>query len=629
MTTAAPPLLHVTNLGVAAARAHGAPLALLDSVALDVARGEAVAVVGESGSGKSLASRAVTGLLPEGVSVTGGTVALDGEDVLALGPLARHALRGRRLTLLLQDPFTMLHPQLTCGRQIADGLREHTGRGRAAREARRAEVARRLVEVGLDAALADRYPHELSGGMRQRVAIAAALAGDPDLLIADEPTTALDAASQRAVLDLLGRLGKDRGMGLVLVTHDLRVAFEVCDRVYVFYAGTVLEHGRPADLRTRPRHPYTAALLAAEPSVRTRREPLPALPGFVPAPGHRAPGCPFAPRCAHATDVCGTGRLALVPVPGAGEGRLSACVRIDELVRQGNVAPVTDDATGPVRDETTPAEPEGAVLALDAVSRTFPGAERPAVDAVSLSVAPGEVLALVGESGSGKTTLARIALGLESADTGAARVGGVTLAPGARPGAATRRALAAEAQIVFQDPYASLNPLRTLGATLAEALTSPAARGKGPVGRAARAAEVERLLAQVGLPTAYANRRPAALSGGERQRVAIARALATRPRLLVCDEAVAALDVSVQAQLLNLLRALQRTEGFAILFITHDLGVVRQIADRVAVMYRGGLVEEGDTARVLDTPAHAWTRRMLAALPEERDVPAPAKEAAG
>ncbi|WP_431032020.1 dipeptide ABC transporter ATP-binding protein [Streptomyces sp. P6-2-1] len=624
MTTAATPLLHVADLGVAAARAHGEPLALLDSVALDVARGEAVAVVGESGSGKSLASRAVTGLLPEGVTVTGGTVALDGEDVLGLGPRARHALRGRRLTLLLQDPFTMLHPQLTCGRQIADGLRAHTGRGRAARAARRAEVARRLAEVGLDATLADRYPHELSGGMRQRVAIAAALAGDPDLLIADEPTTALDAASQRAVLDLLGRLGKDRGMGLVLITHDLRVAFEVCDRVYVFYAGTVLEHGRPADLRTRPRHPYTAALLAAEPSVRARREPLPALPGFVPAPGHRTPGCPFAPRCAHATDTCRAALVRLAPVPDAGEGRLSACVRIGELVREGDVTPVREGVAASVRDEPAPARPAAAdaVLAVDAVARTFPGAGRPAVDKVSLAVAPGEVLALVGESGSGKTTLARIALGLESADAGGVRVGDVTLRPGAKPGAATRRALAAQAQIVFQDPYASLNPLCTLGATLAEALASPAARGGGPADKAARTAEVERLLAQVGLPAAYAKRRPAALSGGERQRVAIARALATRPRLLVCDEAVAALDVSVQAQLLNLLRALQRAEGFAILFITHDLGVVRQIADRVAVMYRGGLVEVGDTARVLGAPAHAWTRRMLAALPDEDAEPA-------
>jgi peptide/nickel transport system ATP-binding protein len=335
--------------------------------------------------------------------------------------------------------------------------------------------------------------------------------------------------------------------------------------------------------------------------------------------------------------------VRLAPAADAGEGRLSACVRIDELVREGRTG-----ETGPVRDEPAPAAPAGparpapapgasapaeAVLALDAVTRTFPGAGRPAVDAVSLAVAPGEVLALVGESGSGKTTLARIALGLESADTGGVRVGEVTLAPGGRPGAATRRALAARAQIVFQDPYASLNPLRTLGATLAEALASPAARGKGPDDKAARAAEVERLLAQVGLPAAYAKRRPGALSGGERQRVAIARALATRPGLLVCDEAVAALDVSVQAQLLNLLRTLQRAEGFAILFITHDLGVVRQIADRVAVMHRGRLVEEGDTARVLDAPAHEWTRRMLAALPEEepasRDEPVRAAEAAG
>ncbi|MGI5440204.1 dipeptide ABC transporter ATP-binding protein [Streptomyces shenzhenensis] len=616
--------MHVEDLGVTTHHAGGGPVSLLDAVSLDVARGEAVAVVGESGSGKSLATRAVTGLLPEGTAVSGGTVTLDGEDILALGPRARHALRGSRLTLLLQDPFTMLHPQLTCGRQIADGLREHRGRGRAARTARHAEVARRLAEVGLDATVAERYPHELSGGMRQRVAIAAALAGDPGLLIADEPTTALDATSQRAVLDLLARLGKDRGMGLVLITHDLRVAFEVCDRVYVFYAGTVLEHGRPADLRALPRHPYTAALLAAEPSVRERKEPLPALPGFVPPPGDRGPGCPFAPRCAHATETCTAQPVPLAPVPEAGPGRLSACVRVADLIPVLEAPEQPAEASPPARPAPAVAVPD-AVLQIEAVRRVFPDAARPALDGVSLSVAPGEVLALVGESGSGKTTLARIALGLERADSGTARVGGVRLGPGVRPGTAQRRALAAEAQIVFQDPYSSLNPLRTLGATLAEALASPAARGKGPRERATREAEVERLLTQVGLPAAYARRRPAALSGGERQRVAIARALATRPRLLVCDEAVAALDVSVQAQLLNLLRDLQRAEGFAILFITHDLGVVRQIADRVAVLHRGRLVEEGTAPQVLDAPAHDWTRRMLDALPDE----APAQEAAG
>ncbi|MEU6841984.1 ABC transporter ATP-binding protein [Streptomyces sp. NPDC046716] len=617
-TTAAEgrPLLDVRGLRVIAT---GDAVTLLDGVDLRVGPGESVAVVGESGSGKSLTTRAVVGLLPEGTAVAGGSVRLGGDEVLNLPERARHALRGRRVTLLMQDPFTMLHPQLTCGRQIADGLRPDlpalaaaTGR-RARNAARRAEVAARLAEVGLGPETADRYPHELSGGMRQRVAAAAALAGDPELLIADEPTTALDAANQQAVLDLLRGLQRDRGMGLVLITHDLRVAFSSCDRVYVLYAGAVLEQGRSAELGANPRHPYTRGLLLAEPSVRRRYERLPVIPGSVPAPDGRGPGCPFADRCAHAAPVCRTTPARLRPEePGV---RQSACVRAAELgdgpgTPRPPATAAPDRPTGP-RAEDTPA------LRLEGVHRVFgSGPQRhTAVRDVSLTVARGRVTALVGESGSGKTTLARIAVGLETFSAGSVEVGGVPLTAGRRPAGAERAALAARTQIVFQDPYSSLNPLRTVGATLREALS--AAGRLDATGRRARSAQaaalVAELLTQVGLPGHYAGRRPGVLSGGERQRVAVARALAVRPELLICDEAVAALDVSVQAQLLNLLADLRRTEGFAVLFITHDLGVVRQIADDVAVMYRGELVERGPAAEVLDRPRHDWTRRMLAA----------------
>ncbi|MCX5395717.1 ABC transporter ATP-binding protein [Streptomyces sp. NBC_00102] len=627
-------LLAVDGLRVAATTRGGGQVTLLDGMSLRVGRGECVGIVGESGSGKSLAMRAVAGLLPAGTTVTGGTVRIGGEEVLGLPPEARHALRGRRVTLLMQDPFTMLHPQLTCGRQIADGLRERHGalRGRRNAAARRAEVVRRLAEVGLGPEAADRYPHELSGGMRQRVAAAAALAGDPELLIADEPTTALDAANQRAVLDLLRGLQRDRGMGLVLISHDLRVAFSACDRVYVLYAGAVLEHGRPAALESAPAHPYTAGLLASEPSADRRFAELHALPGFVPPPGRRTGGCPFAERCAYTEPECRTTRVELRPVvpegPAreAGAERLSACVRLaeigDALAAPGERAAVPTAAgaggTGAALDD--------AVLAVTSVSRTFRSAagDHTALRDVSLTVAPGSVLALVGESGSGKTTLARVAIGLETFDGGEVRTGGVALPAGRRPDTADRRRLAAQAQIVFQDPYASLNPLRTVGATLREALAVPGGRRARDIADA----DVEKLLSQVGLPAAYAARRPAALSGGERQRVAVARALAARPRLLICDEAVAALDVSVQAQLLNLLDSLRRSEGFAILFITHDLAVVRQMADRVAVMYRGEVVEQGRVDEVLDAPRHPWTRRMLDALPERGDragTPGPAR----
>ncbi|MER7318431.1 glutathione ABC transporter ATP-binding protein [Streptomyces albidoflavus] len=608
-----PPLLAVEGLRLAAT-ASGTPVPLLDGVSLTVGRGESVAIVGESGSGKSLTMRAAMGLLPDGVEVTGGTVRLDGTDLGTLPPRERAALRGHRMSLLLQDPFTMLHPQLTCGRQIADGLRPGFAApsgGRARRAAVRAEVVRRLAEVGLDAAVADRHPHELSGGMRQRVATAAALAGDPDLLIADEPTTALDAANRRAVLDLLGELRARRGMGLVLVTHDLRAAFSAGDRVHVLYAGQILEQGPAARLHTVPGHPYTAALLAAEPSLTERYAELPALPGSVPPPGSRGSGCPFADRCPHTADLCRTTPLLATPVPGAPQDppHLTACLRAAEL--GPGLTPVRRTVVergGEEEGDPEPA-PEQAALHLRGLHRVFrsPAGDHTALHEVDLTVRRGQIVALAGESGSGKTTLARIAAGLESADRGTCVVGGVPLTAGRRPTTAERRRLASRVQIVFQDPYSSLNPLRDVGATLREALT--ATRGRLP--RAEADAEVARLLDQVRLPASYARRRPAALSGGERQRVAVARALAARPELLICDEAVAALDVSVQAQLLSLLGQLRDSEGFAVLFITHDLAVVRQLADRAVVMHRGRVVEQGPAARVLDRPEHPWTRRML------------------
>lgn len=621
---AAPPatgrLLAVDGLRVAATAAPGGPVPILEGISLEVGRGECIGIVGESGSGKSLAMRAVAGLLPSGTGVTGGSVRIDGREVLGLSPREHHALRGRRVTLLMQDPFTMLHPQLTCGRQIADGLRDLDGGRnlRRAKAARRAEVERRLAEVGLGPDVADRYPHELSGGMRQRVAAAAALAGDPELLIADEPTTALDAASQGAVLDLLRDLQRSRHMGLVLITHDLRVAFSACDRVYVLYAGHVLEHGSAQELESGPLHPYTAGLLASEPSVHERFAELPAIPGSVPAPGSRGPGCPFADRCVHAAPVCHSAPVELLPPVGAGAadgtGRSSACVRLPEIggaLAAPSARTAAEPAAVPGRGADAEPAPDAALVATS-VDRTFRSSagDHAALLDVSLTVPRNTVVALVGESGSGKTTLARIAVGLETFDGGAVSVGGIALPAGRRPTTADRRRLAEQVQIVFQDPYSSLNPLRTVGATLREALAAASGgRGRGD------APGVDGLLAQVGLPGAYASRRPAALSGGERQRVALARALAARPRLLICDEAVAALDVSVQAQLLNLLVTLQREEGFAVLFITHDLGVVRQIADLVAVMHRGRIVEQGGAAQVLDAPQHPWTRRMIDAVP--------------
>ncbi|MBW5254876.1 ATP-binding cassette domain-containing protein, partial [Streptomyces sp. P01-B04] len=405
-------LLAVDGLRVSATAGPGGPVPILEGISLEVGRGECIGIVGESGSGKSLAMRAVAGLLPSGTGVTGGSVRIDGREVLGLSPREHHALRGRRVTLLMQDPFTMLHPQLTCGRQIADGLRDLDGGRnlRRAKAARRAEVERRLAEVGLGPDVADRYPHELSGGMRQRVAAAAALAGDPELLIADEPTTALDAASQSAVLDLLRGLQRSRHMGLVLITHDLRVAFSACDRVYVLYAGQVLEHGSSHELESGPLHPYTAGLLASEPSVHERFAELPAIPGSVPAPGSRGPGCPFADRCAHAAPVCRSEPVELLPQVGAGtaEGtsRSSACVRMPGIggaLLAPSARTVAEPAAVPGREPGAEPVPDAALVAVS-VDRTFRSSagDHTALLDVSLTVPRNTVVALVGESGSGK-----------------------------------------------------------------------------------------------------------------------------------------------------------------------------------------------------------------------------------
>ncbi|PFG36788.1 peptide/nickel transport system ATP-binding protein [Flavimobilis soli] len=510
---------------------------LVDGVDVAAERGRTLGVVGESGSGKSMLVKALTGLLPTGVTTTGAAL-LDGIPVnLAASERAWGRVRGRKVVLVLQDPFTSLDPLHRCGWQV---MASSPTRGRAAR---RAEVVRRLAEVGLPARVARQYPHELSGGMRQRVAIAAALASDPQLLIADEPTTALDVTTQREILDLLASLQQARGMTLVLITHDLGLAEERCDDLVVMRAGTIVERGRAADVFADPQHPYTQALSeAARGRVRT------------------------------------SGERAEAPV----------ALRASGLVKQ------------------------------------FRGADERAVDDVTIEVRDGECVGVVGESGSGKTTVARCVVGLETPDEGTIEV----RAPGADGLAATTALTPAQraraVQIVFQDPYSALNPALTIGTMLREAL-DVAARGESGSGDAGRPGErrtVDELLTMVGLPTSYARRRPARLSGGERQRVAIARALAPAPRVLVCDESVSALDVSVQAQVLDLLARLRAELGLTILFISHDLGVMQQVTDRVYVMRAGKVVETGPTAQVLREPEHPYTRTLLDAVPGSPGGPA-------
>jgi peptide/nickel transport system ATP-binding protein len=506
---------------------------------------------------------------------------------------------------VMQDPFTMLNPLLRIGVQVTDGLVDARGR-RLRRAARRAEAVRRLAEVGIrDPAVADRFPFELSGGMRQRVGIAAGLSRDPGLLIADEPSTALDVTTQKEILELLRSLQRSRGMGLILITHDLRVAAETCERIYVMYAGRALEVAPANALDAEPRHPYTLGLLSSEPPPDRRLVLLPAIEGAVPRADEVGDECPFAARCQWVQPQCRERHTPLAPLDGG--TRFSACIRTDEIREEMRRM---RRAVGAVAAERVVgvAEPLVVVRDLVKVFRRGDGATR-ALDGVSIEIGAREAVGLVGESGSGKTTLGRCVMGLERPTAGEILIDGLPAQDFATLPARDRAALRHKVQMIFQDPYSSLNPVRTVGATLQEAIVArdPQARRSG--------AEVAELLNRVGLPAAYAQRKPAALSGGERQRVAIARALAMRPRLIVCDEPVSALDVSVQAQVLNLLTALREEYDVSYLFITHDLAVVRQVVERVYVLLNGQLVESGPCATVLDDPQHAYTRQLVASVP--------------
>jgi peptide/nickel transport system ATP-binding protein len=501
----------------------------------------------------------------------------------------------------------MLNPLLRVGDHIIEGLVLASKRRRPWRSYRD-EAVRRLAEVGIDDPdVAHRYPFQLSGGMRQRVAIAAALARDPALLIADEPSTALDVTTQAQILALLRSLQEARGMGLILITHDLRVAFSVCSRVYVLYAGTIVETAPAQELEHRPLHPYSLGLLTSDPPVDRTLAHLPVIQGSVPESDDVAGSCVFAPRCRWVAPRC---RDGAPPLAGVGPQRRSACVRVPEIAAEISAAlDVLLAAREPTPEVAEQARP---LVAIEGLTKVFAGGRSShqvhALRGVSIRIGRGESVGLVGESGSGKTTLGRCLVGLERPTSGAIRVDGV----GERTAAtdfATGPGLRKTVQMVFQDPYSSLDPKQSAGKALAEVL-----RANG-YARGTTDARVRELLRQVGLPESYARRLPSTLSGGERQRVAIARALAVAPRLIVFDEPVSALDVSVQAQVLNLLTELRVQLDLSYLFITHDLAVVRQVVDRVYVCYRGLIVEEGAITEVLERPSHEYTARLIASVP--------------
>ncbi|MET8995685.1 ABC transporter ATP-binding protein [Amycolatopsis sp. NPDC004169] len=494
-------------------------------VGFDVGAGEVVAVVGESGSGKSTTAHAAIGLLPRGGRVDGGSITFDGRDLLTLSDKQWRRVRGREIALVPQDPAVSLNPVHRIGDQVAEVLKIH---GLADRRSASVQAIELLERAGVPEPelRARQYPHQLSGGLRQRVLIAAALAGRPKLIIADEPTSALDVTVQRRILDHLTALAAESGTAILLITHDLGVAADRAARIVVLSEGAVVEEG--SSIVTAPTHPYTQQLIAAAPSLSSTLRP---------------------------------------PAPAA-----------EPLVS--------------VRD----------------LAKTFDGGIR-AVDGVSFDIPRGQTLALVGESGSGKSTTARMVLRLETPSAGTVSFDGRDIT--ALGGDELRR-LRRRMQVVYQNPYASLNPKFSIEDVVAEPL-----RAFGLPDRRARVAE---LLEQVALPASVARRKPAELSGGQRQRVAIARALALNPDLVVCDEPVSALDVSVQAQILRLLAELQSSLGLSYLFISHDLAVVRQLADHVGVMRAGALVELGPVARVLEAPESEYTKELLAAIPGRRKV---------
>ncbi|MGW7207562.1 dipeptide ABC transporter ATP-binding protein [Streptomyces sp. NPDC054837] len=597
------PLLNVSGLTVMhKTSAHTSTV--VSGVDLTIAAGEMIAVVGESGSGKSVTAKAIMGLLPQGLHASG-TIAFDGKNLMDMGPRQRRAMRGNAIGMILQDPFTMLNPVMRVGRILVESLPPELAR--RPRAEKRQEAVRRLAEVGIDdPSVVDRYPFQLSGGMRQRVAIAAALACDPEILIADEPSTALDVTTQHEILSLIKELQRSRGMGVMLITHDLRLAFGTCDRVHVFYAGSLLEVAPSADLEHEPLHPYSHGLLLSEPPADRKLREMLSIPGSVPAPDDVADGCAFAPRCRWATDVCTESAPELVSVGG---GRWSRCVRLADI--RDEMVEIRSRVEAGVDELPTPDQTRDQLVQVRDVVKQFDngkGGVR-AVDGVSINIAAGQSVGIVGESGSGKTTLARMLIGLETASGGEIEIDGVSATDWSALSRRDARRLRGTVQMVFQDPYSSLNPMRTIGWTLQEAIRTHDPKA------ADMSAQVGDLLETVGLPASYAQRKPVALSGGERQRVAIGRALAARPQLLICDESVSALDMSVQAQILNLFGKLREERGIGYLFITHDLAIVRQVADYIYVMHRGRVVEHGPTGDVLDRPKAPYTRKLIDSVP--------------
>jgi peptide/nickel transport system ATP-binding protein len=631
------PLLEIEDLRTDI-RLRRSTVHALDGVSLTVDPGECLGIVGESGCGKTMTALSVMRLLPPGGHITGGTITVGGRDITALDDEGMRQIRGNEVGMVFQDPMTSLNPTMTIGNQIAEAVRLHRGASKREALERAAEVLG-LVGMPRPKERIGNYPHQLSGGMRQRAMIAMALACEPKLLIADEPTTALDVTIQKQILELIDDLRHRLDMAVILVTHDLGVIAGRADRVAVMYAGKVVETTSTTRLYSNPRHPYTEALFDALPEKASGKESrLYSIPGMPPDLTDPPPACRFAPRCRYAKDSCVASEP---PLEGDVAGHRYACFfpvgTADDSPRTGTRAaekPPAAQTAAPAeasRPDAAAAGEDGALLRLDHLVKNFSvtaGAvlqrkigDVSAVADVSFTAGRGKTFGLVGESGCGKTTIGRLIVGLEKATAGSIWFGGDNLTKlGSRELRRQRRKI----QLMFQDSYASMDPRMRVGTILREPL---AIQNIG--NRAEQQRRVTQILDEVGLPSAAADRYPHEFSGGQRQRLGLARALILRPEMIVADEPVSALDVSIQAQILNLMRDLQREHELTYLFISHDLSVVRYVSDSIGVMYLGKLVETGPANDVYLRPVHPYTKGLIDTIPVAEPEAERAKEREG
>ena len=583
------PRLAVENLRIVMAPRRGRPETdVVDQVSFTVQPGHVLGLVGESGSGKTTVALALLGLVKRGLAIGGGKVLIDGQDILALSEHELQKLRGKTVAYVPQDPGSALNPVLKVGTQLHEVFAIHGG------------DAERLTQVMAEAGLEDpgpilaSYPHQLSGGQQQRVALAMAFACRPRLIVLDEPTTGLDVTTQRRVLDTVRGLCRTYQVAAVYISHDLAVVAEIADHVAVMYSGRLIEIGAASELFGSPAHPYTRGLMRAIPSLELSHQLL-GMAGSPPRPGNRPAGCSFRPRCEFAIAECELREPEAVVVSDTGHA--ARCVRATEVAALSGTALLARERTAPPAQEP--------VLTISDVSVSY--TTKRVLRDISLDVGARKAVAIVGTSGSGKTTLARCVVGLHKDWTGTITFGGKELPPGVR--GRTRDQLR-KIQFVAQNPYGSLNPRQTIGQIIGEPLAHfTRLPGKEHDKRVADA------LTSVALRESFATRYPDELSGGERQRVALARALVVDPELLVCDEITSALDVSVQAAIVELLLRLQAERGLALLFITHNLPLVRSIADDVTVISAGEICERGPVAQVLTAPSHSYTRQLLADVP--------------